>query len=104
MLHREHVEWPPWRKCALTIPDISARSIGRVAEHALVFVRRRPPVGRWGINRCAKLGGCMPAPARVVEHGARERDQICLTAGDDVLSLLGLCNKTDRDCNDTRAV
>ena len=45
----------------------------------------------------------MPAPARVVEHGARERDQICLTAGDDVLSLLGLCNKTDRDCNDTRA-
>jgi hypothetical protein len=56
---------------AVTIPDISARSIGRVAEHALVLVRRRPPVGRWGIDRRTKLGGCMPSPARVVEHGAQ---------------------------------
>jgi hypothetical protein len=46
----------------------------------------------------------MPSPARVVEHSAREGDQVCLAAGDDFLSLLRPCNKADGDGSDIRAV
>jgi hypothetical protein len=46
----------------------------------------------------------MPSPARVVEHGPRESDQVCFAAGDDLVNLPGACNKADGDGGDIRAV
>ncbi len=42
----------------------------------------------------------MPAPARVVQHGARQRDHVGLAGGDDVLGLLCFRDQADRDGGD----
>jgi hypothetical protein len=43
-----------------------------------------------GRDLAAEFGGGVPAPARVVEHAARQRDHVGLAGGDDVLGLLRL--------------
>src|ERR1700693_5051241 len=59
----------------------------RLAEQR--FLRRglRAPVLRWRLDLAAEFGGGVPAPARIVKHGARQRDHVGLAGGEDGLGL-----------------
>jgi len=69
-----------------------------------VLVRRRAPIGRRRVHRRAKLGGRMPGPARVVEHRARQCDEISLAARDNVFGLAGAGDEPDGDRVDLSAL
>src|SRR5258707_15595688 len=62
------------------------------------FLRRglRAPILRRRKDLSAEFGRRMPAPARVVEHGPRERDHVGLAGGHDLLSLSGFGDQADR--------
>src|SRR6266403_4883133 len=68
-----------------------------LAEQRLLGRGLRAPVLRRGVDLAAELGGGVPAPARVVMHGARQRDHVGLAGGDDVLGLLRFGDQPDRD-------
>src|SRR6266853_5446187 len=68
----------------------------RGAEQRLLGRRLRAPVLRRRFDLAAEFGRGVPAPARVVEHAARQRDHVGLTGRDDVLGLLGFGDQTDR--------
>src|SRR5262245_53231778 len=78
----------------------SPRPETRLAEQRLLRRRLRAPVLRRCRHLAAELGGSMPAPARVVEHAAGERDHVGLAGGDDLLGLLGLGDQADRHGGD----
>ena len=67
----------------------STLSEGRILEQVLVGPRLRAPVllGRPHVR--AELGRRVPGPARVVEHGAGERDRVRPALGQDRLGLAG---------------
>ena len=60
------------------------------AEQRLLRRGLRAPILRRGINLAAEFGRGMPAPARVVEHAAGERDHVGLAGGNDLFGLLRL--------------
>ena len=60
------------------------------AEQRLLRRGLRAPVLRRCINGAAEFGGGVPAPARVVEHAAGQRDHVGLAGGHDLFGLLRL--------------
>ena len=50
-----------------------------------------------GPDLAAEFGRGVPAPARIVEHAARERDHVGLAGGDDLLGLPRFGDQADRD-------
>src|SRR6201996_1430323 len=68
-----------------------------LAEQFLLRRGLRAPVLRRGFDLAAELGGGVPAPARVVEHAARQRDDVGAAGSDDLLGLLRFGDQADRD-------
>jgi len=65
------------------------------AEQRLLRRRLRAPVLRRGFDLAAEFGGGVPAPARVVQYAARQRDHVGLARRDDVLGLFGFGDQAD---------
>jgi len=53
-------------------------------------LRVRTQIGVWRTHMCAELRCGVPRPARVVEDGARDRDEIGVPCSDDGFGLLEL--------------
>src|SRR3981081_3849309 len=75
----------------------SPRPERRGAEQILLLMRRGPPIGRRRRDMAAEFVCARPAPARVVEHPARQCDHVGLAGCDDILSLPRLRDETDRN-------
>src|ERR1019366_8908747 len=75
----------------------SPRAERRRPEQILLLMRRGAPVGRRRIDVAAEFGRGVPAPARVVEHAARQRDHVGLPRCDDLFGLPRLGDEADRD-------
>src|SRR6266852_9399950 len=65
----------------------SPRTESRRAEQRLLRRGLRAPVLRRRFDLAAEFGGGVPAPARVVEHGARQRDHVGLAGRDNIFGL-----------------
>src|SRR6266478_6754486 len=92
---QERRGWPG-RSLAMTTKELP-RAERRGPEQR--FLRRglRAPILRRRFDLAAEFGGGVPAPARVVEHGARQRDHVGLARYDDVFRLFRLGDQADRD-------
>ncbi|MBA7712262.1 hypothetical protein ES703_121234 [subsurface metagenome] len=97
-------EYPPWLRrnhdwcgAAREVPrgDL-ARSERRRAEQRLLRRRLRTPVLRRCRNFAAEFGRSVPAPARIVEHAAGQRDHVGLAGRHDLLGLLRFGDQADR--------
>src|SRR5260221_14525968 len=71
-----------------------------LAEQRLLRRGLRAPVLRRGLDLAAEFGGGVPAPARVVQHGARPRDHVGLAGGDDLFGLFRFGDPPDPDGGD----
>src|SRR6185312_14481964 len=89
-------EPPTTRNVALPRPE------GGGAEQRLLCRGLRAPILRGRRHFAAELGRRVPAPARVVEHAARERDHVGLAGGYDVLGLFRFGDQADRHGGDAR--
>src|SRR2546426_3566608 len=81
------------RKRRMPLP----RAESRGAEQRLLRRGLRAPVLRRRENLATEFGGGVPAPARVVEHGTRERDHVGLAGRNDLFSLLRFRDQADGD-------
>src|SRR3569832_480317 len=79
------------------ISIVSARPKTGLAEQLLELARLCPPIGRRRADLAAERGGGVPAPARIVEHAARECDHVGLAGSNDIFGLLRLGYLADRD-------
>src|SRR5690606_7997188 len=71
------------------------RVSGLAALQTAPFARGRPGIGRGVGQRDAEIESGVPAPARVVEKRAPDRDLIRLTAPDNVVRLLRIDDHAD---------
>nr|GEU28584.1 hypothetical protein [Tanacetum cinerariifolium] len=92
------------RVCAYAGMRVGAYERMRVCGHAGMRVAILRRLAAQILARCAHLaaqrGGRMPRPARVVQHGARQRHQVSVAVGDDGLGVQRLGNQAhghDRD-------
>src|ERR1700722_10259141 len=74
------------------------------AEQQLQIARLGAPILRRRFDARAQLCRCVTRPARVVEHAASYRDQIRLTARDDLVALPGLRDQPDGNRVDSRGL
>src|SRR5262249_56877254 len=83
------------------VPPILARAKSGGAEQRLLRRGLRAPILRRSLNLAAELGRGVPTPARVIEHGAGERDHVGLAGGHAIFGLPRLRDHPDRDRGDT---
>src|ERR1019366_3442320 len=69
---------------------------GSVVKQVAMAAGLRAQILFWSFHGRAKMRGRMPRPARIVEYGARESDEIGIASSNDRLSLIIASDETDR--------
>ena len=78
-----------WVSKALALPDT------HVFEQGGEFARLRSPVLFRGLDLRAQGRSGMPWPARIIEHGAGQRDCVCIAVLQYLFGLLRFGDQTD---------
>src|SRR4051812_6612419 len=76
--------------------NIAAESSHPV-EQGFEPARLRPKILLGCLYMSAEFRGCVPWPARIVQDGASQRDQIRIAGADDRLGLLKVSDHSNRD-------